>query len=106
MADSLAVTFSSATDREFTLVSRMSFWKAPSRPRSSETVLIAELMIFWAAIVFPPVREALPPDPRLDRYPTTLFPREVAATDPTPTLVCPERSTWDPSWNLAPPPVT
>src|SRR4029077_4731110 len=48
MALSLAVTFSSATDRLLMLDSRISFWNAPSRPRSVETCLIALSMMRWA----------------------------------------------------------
>jgi hypothetical protein len=61
MALSLAVTFSSATDRLFTFVSSTSFCSAPSRPRSVATCRIAAVSTFCAWIVLPPTSELDPP---------------------------------------------
>src|SRR5687767_12304291 len=53
MALSLAVTFSSATFRLFTLDSSTFFWNAPSRPRNVATWRMAAERIFWPWMVLP-----------------------------------------------------
>src|SRR4051794_24871743 len=69
MALSLAVTFSSATDRLLMFDSRISFWNAPSLPRKVETCLIALSMMRCAVVRFPLLSELVPPLASVERYP-------------------------------------
>src|SRR5258706_1359510 len=106
MALSLAVTFSSATERLLTLDSRISFWNAPSRPRNVETCLIALSMMRWAVVRFPLARELAPPLPSVVRNPLVWSPRLPVETDWMPIEDLSASVTFDPSAKVAPPPVT
>ena len=106
MALSLAVTFSSATDRLLTLVSSMFFWNAPSRPRSVGDLPdggVEDLLGLDGVAADQRVgAAAAEARQEADDVVAELRGRDRADADRAPG---PAGSTSEPSWNFAPPPV-
>ena len=105
MALSLAVTFSSATDRLAMLLSSTSFWNAPSLPRSWATCLIDRSMIRCATTRLSLESELVPPLPSVERKPSVLLPRLPVEIPEMPIEALSVSVTFDPSAKVAPPSV-
>ena len=80
-------------------------WKAPSRPLSPLTWLMAALRMFCAVDRLLLDRLLVPPLPRELRYPLKELPRFPVETEATPMEALLVSLTCEPSWKVAPPPV-